>query len=156
MFIGEAPGKAEDEKGSPFVGRAGKILTDLLEGIDIKRDQVFITSVVKCRPPDNRDPRKEEILACKSFLFRQIMQIKPQIIVPMGRFATSVILEFFDLPFTSLKLARRNEYSAGFEDDTLYIVPVYHPAVVTHNPNTREDLKQDFFFLKEVLKKKKE
>lgn len=156
MCIGEAPGRKEDELGRPFVGRAGAILTELLANAGIRRDQAFITSVVKCRPPDNRDPKKKEIDACRPFLLRQINVVQPEIIVPMGRFAASVILDFFDIPFISLGSVRRKEFSACFEEYPLCIVPVYHPAVITHNPNRRSDLEDDFLFLGEVLRKRRD
>jgi uracil-DNA glycosylase family 4 len=156
MCIGEAPGRKEDELGRPFVGRAGAILTGLLADAGIRRDQAFITSVVKCRPPDNRDPKKKEIVACRPFLLRQIKVIQPEIIVPMGRFAASVILDFFDIPFNGLGSVRRKEFFTSFEGYSLCIVPVYHPAVVTHNPNTRSDLENDFLFLGEVLRKRRD
>ncbi|HRX33229.1 MAG TPA: uracil-DNA glycosylase [Methanoregulaceae archaeon] len=152
MCIGEAPGKKEDELGRPFVGRAGSILTGLLSDAGIQRDQAFITSVVKCRPPGNRDPKREEISACKHFLFRQIGLVRPRVIVPMGRFATSVMMDFFGIPFTSFSSARRREFPVSFQGYTLCIVPVYHPAVITHNPTRRGDLEDDFSYLKEVLK----
>ena len=156
MCIGEAPGQKEDELGRPFVGRAGSILTELLEDAGVRRDHTFITSVVKCRPPGNRDPKKKEIVACKPFLFRQIELVRPRVLVPMGRFATSVMMDFFDIPFTSFSSVRRKEFSAPFEGYTLCIVPVYHPAVITHNPNRRKDLEDDFLFLKEVLQKNRD
>jgi len=151
MCIGEAPGQKEDELGRPFVGRAGTILTELLEASGIERDQAFITSVVKCRPPGNRDPKKKEIAACKPFLFRQIKLVSPRVIVPMGRFATSVMLDFFDIPVTSFASVRRKEFFVPFEGYTLCIVPVYHPAAITHNPNRRRDLEDDFSYLEKVL-----
>jgi len=148
IFIGEAPGKREDELGRPFVGRAGSILDDLLESINIDRSEVFITSVVKCRPPGNRDPKKDEISACMPYLVRQIDLISPQIIVPMGRFATSSIFGHFDLIFESLGKARRHPVIL---ENKKIIFPVYHPAVITHNPGKRKDLEGDFMELKKTI-----
>lgn len=156
MFIGEAPGKREDELGRPFVGRAGNILNGLLRDSGISREQSFITSVVKCRPPDNRDPKKKEIMACKTFLLRQIKVVRPRVIVPMGRFATSVIMDFFDIPFTDLGSVRRKECIASVNGEAFFIIPVYHPAVITHNPNKRRDLIEDFLFLGEKVRDKGE
>lgn len=147
IFIGEAPGKREDKLGRPFVGRAGSILEGLLRTIGIDRSDVFITSVIKCHPPGNRDPEKEEISACMPYLLHQIDLIDPQIIVTMGRFATSSVFGHFGLDFESLGKARRKAVTV----DEMIIFPVYHPAVVTHNPGKMQELEEDFMALKKIL-----
>lgn len=97
VFMGEAPGRQEDLRGKPFVGRTGEILDELLNSIGIERKDVFITNILKCRPPSNRDPRKAEIEACSPYLDRQLEIIKPGVIAPLGRFATSYILRYYKL-----------------------------------------------------------
>ncbi|OPX69071.1 MAG: Uracil DNA glycosylase superfamily protein [Methanoregulaceae archaeon PtaB.Bin056] len=153
MLIGEGPGKKEDESGRPFVGRAGAILSDLLARIDLSREEVFITSVVKCRPPKNRAPVKEEIAACMPFLDRQIAILSPEILVPMGRVAASAIFSRYGVAFPSFSEVRGKRFSVN-EKDTgreMSIIPVYHPAVITHNPPARAALEEDFIRLGEIL-----
>ena len=153
MLIGEGPGKKEDESGRPFVGRAGAILSDLLAQIGLSREEVFITSVVKCRPPANRTPGKGEIAACMPFLDRQIAVLSPAVLVPMGRVATSAIFSRYGVSFPSFREVRGrsvlvSEMETGRE---MRIVPVYHPAVITHNPPARAALEEDFMRLGEIL-----
>lgn len=148
MLIGEAPGRREDELGRPFVGRAGSILDALLTSIGVERMDVFITSIIKCRPPANRDPGRDEISACLPFLARQIKLVSPAIIVPMGRFATAWVSGHFGLRFESLGKSRRQPVLT--EDGTI-IFPVYHPAVITHNPAIRKELEGDFMALKKII-----
>lgn len=150
MFIGEAPGLSEDRTGRPFCGPAGKILDEMLESIGIKRKEVFIGNLLKCRPPANRDPRKEEIEACSPFLNSQIEIIKPKIICPLGRFSTKFIFEKYGL---KRKLRQLSEISGKiFEIETLFgsvkIIPFYHPAVAIYNPKMSDILKKDFKILK--------
>ncbi|HQK55805.1 MAG TPA: uracil-DNA glycosylase [Methanolinea sp.] len=153
MLVGEGPGKKEDESGRPFVGRAGAILSDLLAQIDLSRDEVFITSVVKCRPPGNRTPGKEEIAACMPFLERQIAILSPVIVVPMGRVATSAIFSRYGIAFPSFREVRGKRFLMS-ENETgreMSVIPVYHPAVITHNPPARAALEEDFTRLGEIL-----
>ncbi len=153
MLIGEGPGKKEDECGRPFVGRAGAILSDLLARIDLSREEVFITSVVKCRPPGNRAPGKEEIAACMPFLDRQIAILSPVILVPMGRVASTAIFSRYGVAFPSFKEVRGKRFPVS-EKETgreMSIIPVYHPAVITHNPPARAALEEDFMRLGEIL-----
>lgn len=153
MLIGEGPGKKEDESGRPFVGRAGAILTGLLAGIGLSRDEVYITSVVKCRPPENRSPKKEEIASCIPFLERQIMLLSPAVLVPMGRIASSAVFSRFDLPHPSFREVRGRVYRVSLSKDIpdCLVIPVYHPAVITHNPPARTALEQDFRRLGDIL-----
>ena len=135
MFVGEAPGFNEDQQGIPFVGRAGNLLNELLNSIELNRESVYITNLVKCRPPDNRDPNKQEINLCRKFLKMQILQINPKIIVPLGRHAFSY---FF--PNTKARSARGKFIPLG----KLRIFPIYHPAAALYNPKLKMVLEQDF------------
>lgn len=155
MLIGEGPGQKEDESGRPFVGRAGTILTGLLSDAGLSRDEVFITSVVKCRPPNNRTPGKEEIASCIPYLARQIHILSPVIIVPMGRIATAAVFDMLDLTFPSFKEVRGNVFHVPSQKTgmKILVIPVYHPAVITHNPPARSTLEEDFRRLGELLER---
>jgi uracil-DNA glycosylase family 4 len=142
MFVGEAPGFHEDQQGLPFVGAAGNLLETLLGGINIKRDQVFITNVVKCRPPDNRDPQPDEIEACKSFLDQQIALIKPQMIVTLGRFS-------MQLAFSGVSISRVHGQAKRVGDVLYY--PMFHPAAALHQPSYRSLIEQDMQRIPEIL-----
>ena len=152
-FIGEAPGKREDETGRPFMGRAGKILSDLLASCSLAREEVFITSVVKCRPPGNRSPRPAEISSCMPYLEEQISLLSPRLIVPMGRIAAGALFRMYHLPFPSLREVRGRVFfvPAGERGHEVIILPVLHPAVVTHNPPARHELESDFQKLAEII-----
>lgn len=146
MLVGEAPGFNEDQQGKPFVGRAGKILDELLNSAKIKREEIFITNIVKCRPPENRNPTQEEINSCSVYLDRQIDIIKPKIIGCLGNFATDYILEKFGLKNKIQGISRI--HGKIFKVSTIFgivkIVPLYHPAVATYNMNMINTLKKDF------------
>lgn len=146
MLVGEGPGRREDETGRPFVGRAGTILSGLLSGIGVSREDVFITSVVKCRPPGNRAPKSGEIRSCLPFLDRQIALVSPRLLVPMGQVATAAIFGRFEIPFPSFKDVRGRPFEVrpGGMSQSITIIPVYHPAVITHNPPARLLLEGDF------------
>ncbi len=145
MFVGEGPGQNEDEQGRPFVGAAGKFLTELLESIGLKRSDVFITNIVKCRPPNNRAPRKGEIDACNPYLESQISLINPRIICPLGTPAINTILG--------------DEYSATkihgkpIKRGDRTILPLYHPAAALYDNSLRDVLLQDFKILKDLLER---
>jgi len=140
VFIGEAPGKNEDETGVPFCGRAGKILDELLKDINLKREEVYITNIVKCRPPKNRDPKKEEIEECKFFLDQQIDLIKPKIICPLGRFSSKYILKkYLDKDYEIGEV-----HGKVFKVNNLFIIPMYHPAAAIYDRKKIETLKKDF------------
>jgi len=134
MFIGEAPGWHEDQQGRPFVGAAGKFLDELLSSINLKREQVYITNVIKTRPPNNRDPLPEEIANCKSFLDRQIELIRPKMIVTLGRYSMS---RFFPSQTIS-----RIHGTARKQDGVLYFA-MYHPAAALHEQALRQTLISD-------------
>ncbi len=143
MFVGEAPGKNEDLQGLPFVGRAGKILDDLLESINMNRKEVFIANVLKCRPPGNRDPVTDEINTCKEYLFEQINIINPKIICTLGKYSTQLILDTSH-GITGLR-------GKVFHRDGRTILPINHPAAVLYNPSRIEILQNDFLRIKGLL-----
>jgi DNA polymerase len=142
MFIGEGPGFHEDKQGLPFVGRSGDYLNYLLNLIGLKREQVFIANVVKHRPPENRDPLPDEILACKPYLDRQIDILKPLVIATLGRF--SMARYFPNGKITQIHGKPR------IEDGRAYI-PLFHPAAVLRNPDLRRDMEADFKRILEIL-----
>jgi uracil-DNA glycosylase len=134
MFIGEAPGRNEDEKGKPFVGAAGRILDDLLKKAGIERSQVFITNIVKCRPPNNRVPEEDELIACRPYLDRQIAIIKPKVICILGRTAYASILGGSSISANRGKIVER----AGQK-----YFSTFHPAAVIYNKSLRSTLEAD-------------
>ncbi len=142
MFIGEAPGANEDAQGRPFVGRAGKLLDELLGEIGFTRADVFVANVVKCRPPNNRDPLPDEIGCCEIYLREQIEGIRPKLIVLLGRFAT----QYF-LPNARMGEARGQPYQAG----PWLILPIYHPAAALRNSNLMSTMRQDFAIIPPLL-----
>src|SRR3989344_6973036 len=153
MFIGEAPGESEAKTGRPFCGAAGKILDELIESIDLKRADVYITNVVKDRPPNNRDPLPSEIAVYGPFLERQIEIIRPKVIVTLGRFSTRYILEKFGLPEVSqsISILHGKAINAKVGFGPCVIVPLYHPAVVLYSANSRKILEKDFEVLKRFI-----
>ena len=142
MFIGEAPGFHEDRQGRPFVGAAGKFLDELLASIGLKREEVFIANVIKCRPPGNRDPRPEEIAACRPYLDRQIELIKPRIIVTLGRFSMA---RYF--PGESITRI----HGQPRRDRGVIYYPMFHPAAALHQPRWRSLIEQDMKRIPELL-----
>ncbi len=135
MFIGEGPGFHENEQGRPFVGAAGKFLEDLLASIGLRREQVFICNVVKCRPPGNRDPLPEEINACSGYLERQILAIQPKVIVTLGRY--SMVRFFPNVRISDI-------HGQGRTVNGRLVVAMYHPAAALHQPSLRRDIEADF------------
>ncbi len=152
MFVGEAPGYWEDQKGLPFVGRAGKVLDELLREIGLSRDEVYITNIVKCRPPENRDPTEEEIKACSPYLDRQIDIIRPKVIVPLGRHSMRYILEKFGFPVEPISKIHGETFEAHTLFGRIVIMPSYHPAAALYRPQIKEELRRDFKKLGELLK----
>lgn len=142
MFIGEGPGFYEDRDGLPFIGRAGNLLNELLATIGLRREDVYITNMVKCRPPDNRDPLPGEIQACKSYLDEQIELVSPKVIVALGRYSFS---KFF--PGESISKARGKPRQWR----NLKVYPMYHPAAALHNPKLRPVLENDFKSLPSLI-----
>lgn len=152
VFIGEGPGRDEDLKGEPFVGAAGKFLDQLLESIDLTRKDVFITNVVKCRPPNNRDPLPKEVETCWPYLKAQIATIKPLLIVTLGRHALNRFIP--DLSITK-EHGRPKRYRGIATEKQVYF-PMYHPAAALYNPGLRPVLLEDIQKIPLILKKLKE
>jgi len=144
MVVGEAPGKKEDEEGRPFVGPAGQLLNRLLELAGLRRDQVYITNVVKCRPPGNRDPRDEEIEACLPFLIRQLQLIKPGLVIAVGRHAGRTLYRLAGLRWTSMTRLHGRVVEAEIAGLRLLLAVTYHPAAALYRPPIREELERDF------------
>ncbi|NJE11283.1 type-4 uracil-DNA glycosylase [Thermococcus sp. MAR1] len=151
MFVGEAPGYWEDQKGLPFVGRAGRILDELLAEIGLSREEVYITNIVKCRPPENRDPTEEEIRACSPYLDRQIDLIRPKVIVPLGRHSMGYILEKFGFEVEPISKIHGKTFEAHTLFGRFVIMPTYHPAVALYRPPLKEELRKDFQRLRELI-----
>lgn len=145
MCIGEAPGFNEDQEGEPFVGAAGHLLDRLLDEIGLARQQVYIANVLKCRPPNNRDPRAEEVEACKGYLLDQIKLIEPRVIVTLGNFATKLLLQT-ELGITKLR-GQTIEWWRGIQ-----VIPTYHPAAALRGGDRVEDAMQaDFVLIRAVI-----
>jgi len=147
MFVGEGPGFHEDRQGEPFVGQAGKLLTELLGGIGLARTDVYIANVVKCRPPENRDPLPDEIETCSPHLMKQVSIIRPKVICTLGRFATK-LLAATDQSMSSVHGRAKERSLAGV--DTI-IFPVFHPAAALYTPANRQVLEEDFAKLRFLL-----
>jgi len=147
VFVGEAPGQQEDLQGLPFVGRAGKLLDQLLEEVGLARDQVFIANVLKSRPPGNRDPQPEEIAACRPYLDRQIELIEPRVICTLGNFATKLLTRS-PRGITQVR-GRPQVHEVGGR--TLRIYPLFHPAAALRTPRVLEELREDFAGLPDLL-----
>lgn len=157
MFVGEAPGRNESETGRPFCGAAGKVLDELLASIALKREDVYITNIVKDRPPQNRDPLPEEIKLYAPFLERQIEIIQPRIVVALGRFSMAYIMNKFDLAADLQPIGKIHgkAFTAQAPYGEVMIVALYHPAVALYNGKMREVLKEDFKILDKILKNHK-
>jgi uracil-DNA glycosylase family 4 len=142
MFIGEAPGFHEDQQGLPFVGAAGNFLDELLESIGLKRQDVYIANVIKCRPPGNRDPLPEEIEACKPYLDRQIELIQPKLVVTLGRFSMA-------RAFPKARISRIHGQPRKIGGVIYY--PMYHPAAALHQPSLRRTVEEDMRRIPELI-----
>ncbi|UCH72021.1 MAG: uracil-DNA glycosylase [Thermoplasmatales archaeon] len=151
LFIGEAPGRNEDIQGHPFVGKAGKILDELLKSIGLGRNEIYITNILKCRPPNNRNPSKNEMDSCTGYLNRQIELIQPDIICTLGNFASSYIFEKFGLKNQKISEIHGKTFQIKDAFRTVRIIPLYHPAIATYNPNTKEILMEDFKNIKNQM-----
>ncbi len=143
MFVGEAPGFYEDRQGEPFVGAAGKLLTELLQSVGLSRADIFIANVIKCRPPNNRDPLPDEIDTCKPFLLQQIECIRPKLVCTLGNFATQTLLE--------KKVGITKVRGQVIQLPNFIVFPLLHPAAALHQGNLRGPLMEDFQKLKSVL-----
>jgi DNA polymerase len=148
MFIGEGPGQQEDVQGEPFVGRAGGLLTQLIEGIGLTRADVYIANVVKCRPPGNRDPQPDEIEACAPWLDRQLELVRPRVIVTLGNFATKLLLQTKD----GITKLRGKEFAFTRAGHNAVLIPTLHPsAVLRSGGRTLAEARADFVHVKRAL-----
>jgi uracil-DNA glycosylase len=143
MFVGEAPGHDEDLQGIPFVGRAGQLLTRIIEAIDLKRDDVYIANVIKCRPPENRNPEPDEVATCQPFLFRQIQAIGPRVIVALGSFAAKTLLST-EAPISRLR-------GRVYDLEGAKLVCTFHPAYLLRSPDRKRDAWEDMKKVRELL-----
>jgi DNA polymerase len=143
MFVGEAPGEDEDKQGEPFVGRAGQLLTKIIEAISLAREQVYIANVIKCRPPGNRNPEPDEVAACEPFLFRQIDAVQPRVIVALGKFAAQCLLRTAD-PITRIR-------GKEFEFRGATLIPTFHPAYLLRNPPAKREVWDDMKKVRAIL-----
>ncbi len=143
MFIGEAPGYDEDVQGEPFVGRAGQLLTRIIEAIGLKREDVYIANVIKCRPPENRNPEPDEVEMCEPFVFRQVETIRPKVIVALGTFAARALLKTED-PISRL---RGRIYTYGHAK----LIPTFHPAFLLRSPDRKRDVWDDMKKVRALL-----
>ena len=143
MFVGEAPGADEDEQGVPFIGRAGQLLTKIIEAIGLTRDDVYIANVIKCRPPGNRNPEPDEIAECEPFLVRQIETVKPKVIVALGTFAAHALLRT-DAPISKLRGTFHEYHGAK-------LLPTFHPAYLLRSPERKRDVWDDMKKVRAVL-----
>ena len=144
MFVGEAPGADEDIQGIPFVGRAGQLLTKIIEAIGLSRDDVYIANVIKCRPPGNRNPEPDEVETCEPFLFQQIDVIKPKVIVALGKFGAQTLLRTLD-PISRLR-GRVYDFRGA------KLIPTFHPAYLLRNPASKREVWEDMKLVRELLK----
>jgi DNA polymerase len=147
MFVGEAPGRHEDEQGLPFVGQAGKLLDKLLGEIGMARDQVFVMNVLKCRPPGNRDPQPTEIEACRDFLDRQIELIEPKVICTLGNFSTKLLRA----DNTGISRLHGQEEVRVIGPRAVRLYPLFHPAAALYTPSTLETLRADFHRIPDLI-----
>jgi len=143
MFIGEGPGYDEDVQGRPFVGRAGQLLTKIIQSINIQREEVYIANIIKCRPPQNRNPEPDEIQSCHPFLMKQIMAIQPKIICALGTFSAQTLLK------TDTKIsALRGKF---YDIEGIKVIPTYHPAFLLRNPERKKEVWEDMKKIAEWL-----
>lgn len=147
MFVGEAPGADEDEQGIPFVGRAGQLLTKMIAAIGLRRDQVYIANIIKCRPPQNRNPEPDEIEKCHPFLLRQIAMIQPRVICALGKFAAQTLLET-DTPISQLRGRFVQKFGAK-------LMPTFHPSYLLRNPASKREVWQDLQAIQRELDAKR-
>jgi uracil-DNA glycosylase family 4 len=145
MFVGEAPGEDEDKQGEPFVGRAGQLLTKIIEAIGLTRQQVYIANVIKCRPPGNRNPEPDEVATCEPFLFEQIAAIQPKVVVALGKFAAQSLLRSSE-PITRLR-------GRVFEFRGASLIPTFHPAYLLRNPPAKREVWEDMKKVRDMLQR---
>jgi DNA polymerase len=151
MLVGEAPGKWEDIKGEPFVGRAGKFLDSLLQEIGLTLNEVFITNILKCRPPNNRDPSEEEVAKCTPHLDKEISLINPMIIAALGRHSMKFLFKKYNISYEPISKIHGKHFPIHSLLGNKYLVALYHPAVALYNPDMKEVLKKDFQAIKKLV-----
>ena len=144
MFVGEAPGADEDAQGIPFVGRAGRLLTKIIEAIDLEREQVYIANILKCRPPGNRDPEPDEVATCEGFLFKQIEAIQPKVVVALGRHAAQTLLRT-RTPISQLR-------GRFFQFGNRLLLPTFHPSFLLRNPGAKREVWEDMKLVRKKLR----
>lgn len=146
MFVGEAPGADEDRQGEPFVGRAGQLLTKIIAAIGLTRNQVYIANILKCRPPNNRDPQSDEVASCEPFLFKQIDAIRPMMIVALGKYAAQTLLK------TTETISRLRGKMFDYRGSLL--MPTFHPSYLLRNPSGKRQVWEDMQKVRDTLKEK--
>ena len=144
MFIGEGPGRDEDLQGRPFVGRSGELLTRMIRGIGLEREQTYICNVVKCRPPQNRNPEPDEAAACLNYLRAQVGLVRPQVVVLLGKIACRYALQ--------QEISVMREHGKWFERKGVWFIPTYHPSALLRNPALKRDSWDDFQKIREKLR----
>jgi len=144
MFVGEAPGADEDVQGEPFVGRAGQLLTKIIESIGLQRSDVYIANVIKCRPPQNRNPEPDEVASCQPFLMQQIDTVQPRVIVALGTFAAQTLLKTV-VPISRLR-GQLHDFRGGAK-----VIPTFHPAFLLRSPDRKRDVWEDMKKVRELL-----
>lgn len=149
LFVGEAPGAEEDKQGKPFVGRAGKLLTSMMYAMNMDREKTYIANILKCRPPNNRDPDKTEIGACMHYLNQQIALIQPKIIVALGSFAAQNLLR------TNTAISKIRGVQHVLPGDTIPVVVTYHPAYLLRSPTKKKEVWKDLVYAKTIFTKQK-
>jgi len=154
MLVGEAPGYWEDLRGRPFVGAAGKLLDETLSEVGLSRGEVYITNILKCRPPENRDPLAYEIMNCTPFLDQQIQIIKPRLIVTLGRHSSSYILSKAGIGVEGITQLHGRTFETRLLGFRVLVIPTYHPAAALYNVKYRDEIKSDFQLVKLELEKR--
>ena len=145
MFIGEGPGAQEDQEGLPFVGKAGRLLTSMIAALGFQRDDVYICNVVKCRPPNNRDPHSSEAVSCAPFLRRQIALVQPKVLVALGRVSAQLLLD------TEVSLSSLRKQKHKYEDTGIDLVVTYHPAYLLRKPSEKAKSWEDLWYVRQLL-----
>ena len=151
LFVGESPGYNEDKLGKAFVGESGKVLDQLLDIVNLKRSEIYITNVLKCHPPKNHSPNKQELESCIHYLHSQIEIIKPKIIITLGKYASQEVFSSFKLDFSKISEVHGKIFEVKTDDRTIKIIPLYHPAVACYHSEMFGILEGDFKKLKDVL-----
>ena len=154
LFVGESPGYNEDKLGKAFVGESGKVLDQLLDIVNLKRSEIYITNVLKCHPQKNHNPHRQEIDSCIQYLNRQIKIIKPKIIITLGKYASREIFAYFNLEFSKISEVHGRIFDAEIDNRKIKIIPLYHPAVACYHNEMFDILKSDFKKLKDTLKRR--